>query len=38
VTDKIKGALLMFASRFPVVGVLLLVKWVGNAWWIWALR
>ena len=36
VTDKFKGALLMFAIGFPLLWVLLwLVGWAGAAWWIW---
>jgi STE24 endopeptidase len=36
ITDKIKGALLMFAIGFPLLWVLLwLVQRVGDTWWIW---
>jgi STE24 endopeptidase len=36
VTDKVKGVLLMFAIGFPLLWALLsLVRWVGDAWWIW---
>jgi STE24 endopeptidase len=36
ITDKLKGAALMFAIGFPLLWLLLsLVRWVGDAWWIW---
>ena len=36
VTDKLKGAALMFAIGFPLLWALLsLVKWAGAAWWLW---
>lgn len=36
VMDKIKGSVLMFAIGFPLLWALLsLVKWTGDAWWIW---
>ncbi|MSU23397.1 MAG: M48 family peptidase [Opitutus sp.] len=35
-TDKLKGVALMFAIGFPLLWVLLsLVKWAGEAWWLW---
>lgn len=35
-TDKLKGAALMFAIGFPLLWALLkLVNWVGDAWWLW---
>ncbi len=34
--DKIKGTLLTLAIGFPLLWALLsLVKWVGDAWWLW---
>ena len=36
VTDKLKGVALMFVIGFPLLWALLsLVKWVGEAWWVW---
>ncbi len=36
VMDKLKGVLLMFAIGFPLLWALLsLVRWVGDAWWMW---
>jgi STE24 endopeptidase len=36
VTDKIKGTVLTFAIGFPLLWALLsLVKWTGEAWWMW---
>jgi STE24 endopeptidase len=36
ITDKLKGALLMFAIGFPLLWALLkLVAWAGERWWIW---
>jgi STE24 endopeptidase len=36
ITDKLKGLALMFVIGFPLLwGLLSLVEWVGNAWWIW---
>lgn len=36
ITDKVKGFLLMLVIGFPLLwGLLSLVRWVGNAWWIW---
>jgi len=36
VTDKLKGAALVFAIGFPLLWALLsLVKWAGAAWWLW---
>lgn len=36
VTDKLKGLALMFAIGFPLLWALLsLVKWAGDAWWLW---
>ncbi len=36
VTDKFKGLALMFAIGFPLLWALLaLVKWAGQAWWLW---
>lgn len=35
-TDKLKGLALMVAIGFPLLWALLsLVKWVGDAWWLW---
>ena len=35
-TDKLKGAALLFALGFPLLWALLsLVSWVGDAWWVW---
>jgi STE24 endopeptidase len=35
-TDKLKGLLLMLAIGFPLLWLLLsLVRWAGEAWWIW---
>lgn len=37
ISDKLKGLALMFAIGFPLLWLLLsLVRWVGDAWWIWA--
>ena len=36
IMDKIKGAALMLVIGFPLLWLLLsLVKWAGDAWWIW---
>jgi STE24 endopeptidase len=36
ITDRLKGALLMFAIGFPLLWALLkLVNWAGDTWWIW---
>ncbi len=36
VMDKLKGTLLTFAIGFPLLWALLsLVKWTGEAWWLW---
>ena len=36
ITDKLKGLALMLVIGFPLLwGLLSLVRWVGNAWWIW---
>ncbi len=36
ITDKLKGVALMFAIGFPLLWALLsLVKWAGDAWWLW---
>ncbi|MEO6569329.1 MAG: M48 family metallopeptidase [Opitutaceae bacterium] len=36
-TDKVKGLLLMVVIGFPLLWLLLsLVRWAGNAWWLWA--
>jgi STE24 endopeptidase len=36
VTDKLKGVLVMFAIGFPLLwGLLSLVQWAGQSWWIW---
>jgi STE24 endopeptidase len=36
VSDKLKGAAVMFAIGFPLLWSLLsLVKWAGAAWWLW---
>ena len=36
VTDKLKGLALLFVIGFPLLWALLaLVKWAGNAWWLW---
>ena len=36
VTDKIKGTVLTFVIGFPLLWALLsLVKWTGEAWWLW---
>jgi STE24 endopeptidase len=36
VSDKLKGAALMFAIGFPLLWALLsLVRWVGPLWWLW---
>jgi STE24 endopeptidase len=36
ITDRLKGAVLMFAIGFPLLWLLLaLVKWMGPAWWLW---
>ncbi|MBI5692673.1 MAG: M48 family metallopeptidase [Verrucomicrobia bacterium] len=35
-SDKLKGVLLLWAIGFPLLWALLsLVRWVGEAWWIW---
>jgi len=35
-SDKLKGTLLTFAIGFPLLWALLsLVRWVGQAWWLW---
>ncbi|HWA85855.1 MAG TPA: M48 family metallopeptidase, partial [Opitutus sp.] len=35
-TDRLKGLVLVFAIGFPLLWVLLsLVRWVGDAWWLW---
>lgn len=37
VTDKLKGVGLMFLIGFPLLWALLsLVRWAGEAWWLWA--
>ncbi|MDB6168040.1 MAG: Ste24 endopeptidase [Verrucomicrobia bacterium] len=36
-SDKLKGVALTFVIGFPLLWALLsLVKWVGDAWWVWA--
>lgn len=36
VADKLKGLALMFVIGFPLLwGLLSLVRWVGQAWWLW---
>ena len=36
VTDKLKGLVLMFVIGFPLLWALLsLVRWAGDAWWLW---
>jgi STE24 endopeptidase len=37
IMDKIKGLILMFVIGFPLLwGLLSLVSWVGQWWWVWA--
>jgi STE24 endopeptidase len=36
ITDKLKGTLLLFAIGFPLLAALLMVvRWTGEAWWLW---
>jgi STE24 endopeptidase len=36
ISDRIKGLLLTFAIGFPLLWILLsLVRWTGDAWWLW---
>jgi STE24 endopeptidase len=36
IMDKLKGLVLLFVIGFPLLwGLLSLVQWVGDAWWIW---
>ncbi|MEX2044526.1 MAG: M48 family metallopeptidase [Opitutus sp.] len=36
ISDKLKGLALMFAIGFPLLWALLsLVRWAGEAWWVW---